>query len=194
MTPVPPTAAEPQKAEHDAFISYSRKDSLFAQALEKALENYRPPKDIPLEQRRLIIFRDVADFTGVAYDDAVEHHLRNSASLIVVCSPDAASSAFVNDEIRRFVRYNPTSRRDKVIPLLYRGHPNNEVPPGRENERAFPEALCELLGIPLGVNYAGFDPRKDQPNKGRFAGAWYSTLANIYGLSRAIIEERDRHR
>ena len=28
--------------EHDAFISYSRKDKAFAAALEKALEDYRP--------------------------------------------------------------------------------------------------------------------------------------------------------
>jgi WD40 repeat protein len=194
MASAPPTADAPRKAEHDAFISHSRKDRLFAQALEKALENFRPPKDLPLEQRRLAIFRDEADFTGVAYDEAVERHLRNSAALIVVCSPDAAASAFVNDEIRRFVGHDPAGRRDKVIPLLYRGLPNNEAPPGREQDRAFPEALCELMGIPLGVNYIGFDPRRDKPDKGRFMNAWYSTLANLYGVGRALIEERDRRR
>jgi hypothetical protein len=49
---------------HDAFISYSRKDKVFAARLHKALGNYQPPRDLPLTQRRLDVFRDEDDFTG----------------------------------------------------------------------------------------------------------------------------------
>lgn len=52
---------------HDAFISYSRKDREFARQLHKTLTNYSPPKDLPLPQRRLDVFRDEEDFTGAEY-------------------------------------------------------------------------------------------------------------------------------
>jgi len=41
---------------HDAFISYSRKDVDFARRLEKALEDYKPPKDLKVAQRHLDVF------------------------------------------------------------------------------------------------------------------------------------------
>ena len=43
---------------HDAFISYSRKDRAFAVCLHKALQRYRPPKELPLPQRHLDVFSD----------------------------------------------------------------------------------------------------------------------------------------
>ena len=49
---------------NDAFISYSRKDIEFARKLEKALEDYKPPRDIKVPQRNLVVFRDETDFTG----------------------------------------------------------------------------------------------------------------------------------
>src|SRR5262245_61126328 len=85
---------------NDAFISYSRKDREFAQKLEKALENYQPPKGLPLPQRRLEIFRDEEDLTGVEYYRSIEKNLKDSSKLIVICSPNARKSDFVGDEIR----------------------------------------------------------------------------------------------
>ncbi|MBS1173017.1 MAG: hypothetical protein H6R12_1847 [Proteobacteria bacterium] len=40
------------EAEYDAFISYSRRDMVFARALEKTLEAYRPPRDLPVPTMR----------------------------------------------------------------------------------------------------------------------------------------------
>ena len=60
---------------HDAFISYSRRDIDFARVLEKTLEAYSPPKDLGLPQRRLDVFRDEGDITGVDYGKAIERHL-----------------------------------------------------------------------------------------------------------------------
>jgi hypothetical protein len=174
---------------HDAFISYSRKDAEFARRLKKALEDYRPPRGLAVPQRHLDVFRDEADFTGVDYSKSVGRHLAGSQKLLAVCSPSARASAFVNDEIRHFTQ---TRGAENIIPLLLSGIPNNEAPEGRD--AAFPEALCEALSMPLAVPYRGFEPRRDHIDRGAYAGSWYSLLANLYGLSRAEVEQRERHR
>jgi WD40 repeat protein len=176
---------------HDAFISYSRKDKEFAASLERALEANRPLKDIGAPQRHLDVFRDEEDFTGVEYTRSVDTHLRSSAKLIVVCSPHARASAYVNDEIRRFAQARGA---DNIIPVLLSGIPNNEARPDQEVELAFPQALCEVLEIPLAANYRQFDARKDKVNRGAFDGAWYTVLANLYGVSRSLIEQREKRR
>ena len=117
----------------------------------------------------------------------------SSAALIVICSPDAASSSYVDDEVRRFAKISPGNER-KIVPILYRGVPNNEVKPSHEHESAFPPALCEALGMPVGINYLGFDLAKHKLNRGAYFNSWYALLANVCGVSRAEIEERDRLR
>jgi WD40 repeat protein len=179
------------KYRHDAFISYSRRDADFSKSLEAALENFRTPKDLPFPQRHLDIFPDESDFTGTAYHESVKRHLEESATLIVICSPDAAQSGYVEDEIQRFAGDDP-HRQQKIIPVLYRGIPKNEAGPA--NEKAFPVALCEFMGMPLGIDYRGFDPKKHRLNRGIYENSWYTVLANICGVSRAEIEERDRRR
>ena len=47
-----PDIGEPN-IPNDAFISYSRRDKAFAVALEKALENFKPPRDLNVPQRSL---------------------------------------------------------------------------------------------------------------------------------------------
>src|ERR1700687_1078849 len=73
----------------DVFISYSRRDSIFAQKLYKALSSYTPPAGLGLPRQRLRVFFDQTDFTGVDYSESVAQHLRQSAKLLVVCSPNA---------------------------------------------------------------------------------------------------------
>ena len=71
---------------------------------------------------------------------------------------------------------------------------SNEAEPGQEQETAFPAALCESLGMPLAINFRGFDLTKHKMNRGAYFNSWYGLLANICGVSRADIEERDRLR
>jgi hypothetical protein len=176
---------------HDAFISYSRRNADFARRLEKALEEFKPARDLNVPQRYLDVFRDETDFTGVEYFQSVERHLGDSAKLIVICSPQARASVYVGDEVRRFgQKHGP----DHIIPILLDGIPNNEASPGQEAECAFPEALCETLGMPLAISYRGFDARKDRVGKGAFADSWFALLANLYGISRADVERREKRR
>jgi WD40 repeat protein len=176
---------------HDAFISYSRKDKKFAKALERALESFRPPRGLKLPQRHLDVFRDEDDFTGVEYHQSVATHLRESAKLIVLCSPNSRASQYVNDEINRFAA---TRGADHIIPILIGGIPNNEATAEQDEQKAFPQALCEAMQMPLAADYRHFDSGKDKLSKGVFYGAWYTTLANILGVSRSQIEQRDQKR
>lgn len=176
---------------HDVFISYSRADKGFAKELEKALERYRPPRGLNVPQRHLDAFRDEDDFTGVEYHQSIARHLRESAKLIVLCSPNSRASQYVNDEINRFAT---TRGADHIIPILVAGIPNNEATPEQEQQKAFPQALCDAMQMPLAADYRRFEPGKDRLNKGVFYGAWYTTLANVFGVSRSEIEQRDQSR
>lgn len=176
---------------HDAFISYSRRDEAFANTLEKALENYKPPRSLNVPHRHLDIFRDTEDFTAGEYHQNLDRNLKESAKLIVICSPEARLSPYVNDEIRNFVRIRGT---DHIIPILFSGIPNNEAGPGHEKQRAFPEALCEVMRMPLAVNYAGFHTMGSKIDRGKFSGEWYKILANIYEIGRGEIEQREKKR
>ena len=185
------TDIEKRNCVHDAFMSYSRKDKDFAKKLEKALEDYKPPKDLKVPQRNLDIFRDETDFTGPDYPQSLAKYLSDSTKLIVLCSPNSRKSAYVNDEIRTFAKIKGA---DNIISVLVSGVPNNEAGPGHEDQMAFPEALCEVMEMPLATSYLGFDLRKDKVNKGVFNGSWYTILANIYNVSRSEIEQRDKKR
>jgi TIR domain/Anaphase-promoting complex subunit 4 WD40 domain/WD40-like Beta Propeller Repeat/WD domain, G-beta repeat len=180
--------------KYDAFVSYSRRDSEFARRLEQALNSYSPPKDLGVPQRRLRVFRDESDFQGVEYHASLDRNLRESANLLVVCSPNSARSTYVEDEIRRFAQYRD---KDHIIPLIIAGVPNNELKNGDEDARAFPEQLVKLLPIPLANDYRGFDARNDKLQKGRWASAWFKTLADIYAdyqIDRSQIEQREQRR
>lgn len=176
---------------YDGFISYSRRDKDFAQKLEAALERYRPPDTLDLPQRELVIFRDEADFTGADYFESVTHHLKSSAKLIVICSPHARHSKFVNEEIVEFCKVNAV---DKIVPILISGVPNNEATKEHEYEMAFPESLCSALKMPLAVNFTGFSASNHRINKDPFKRQWYSLLANILDVSVADIEQKDADR
>ena len=176
---------------HDAFISYSRKDKAFAVQLQRALARYTPPRDLGLPHRRLDVFRDEEDFTGGEYYQSLDKHLQDSSKLIVLCSPAARNSEFVNDEIRRFASVRGAQH---IVPLLVGGIPNNEARPDQQAQMAFPEALCAALEMPLAADYRGFDSKRSRVDRGPWEASWYTTLANVYDLSRAQIEQRERKR
>ncbi len=179
---------------YDAFISYSRKDVAFARRLHQALRSYRPPRDLPVPQRTLRVFRDETDFVGTEYHASLDRNLQDAATLIVICSPNSAGSEFVADEIARFTAHRD---RQRVIAILLDGIPNNEAKPEESARRAFPEQLIRLLPIPLAADYRGFDLTRDRIWKGRFTQAWFKTLADVYapyGIDRSRIEQREQKR
>lgn len=130
---------------YSAFISYSHADERWARWLVSALESYRLPKHLigrespvgPLGRKLPPLFRDrdeLASSSSLA--DAVRIALGESASLIVICSPAAVKSQWVNEEIRSFVALG---RGDRIFCLIVDGEPQAKDP-ARE---CFPPALAE---------------------------------------------------
>jgi len=184
------SAASTSQLSHDVFISYSRKDEAFAALLEAALESFRPPKGAGIPPKSLEVFRDRNDFTGNDYREAVRKHLANSRLLLVICSPNARRSDFVNEEIQEFAALRGPS---SITLVLFGGKPNNEV--GNDSdEAAFGPALTKLFAIPNGADFRGFDPARHRIGRAPFGGPFYTVLADLHGADRARIEDRDRKR
>ncbi len=127
--------------QYRAFLSYSHADTAWAKWLHRALENYRIDKDLvgrettlgPVPKTLRPIFRDRDDFSaGHSLADQTVKALEASQFLIVICSPNAARSKYVDEEIRRF---KALGRGARVIPVIVDGEPGD---PQRE---CFPPAV-----------------------------------------------------
>src|SRR6185312_16627253 len=121
---------------YDAFISYSRGNLDVADKIERDLETFPLPRDIrkQLGRRHLNVFRDVSDLTGNRLDPALDKNLEQSRTLVVLCSPAARSSRYVNVEISRFAELQGA---EQIVPVLVAGGPNND-PTIDAAEWAFP--------------------------------------------------------
>jgi hypothetical protein len=119
-----------------AFISYSHRDDDVAKSLHRRLETYRLPKKLigqvgergPIPQRLTPIFRDL-DELSAADDLSVEIKaaLARSATLIILCSPGAKASKWVNLEIETFRALHGNTR--PVLAALIKGEPADAFPP-----------------------------------------------------------------
>ena len=143
--PIPETAFR-----YSAFISYSHRDERWARWLQGALESYRVPSHLAHAQpgvaaRRLLpVFRDRTDLPSATDLGAhIRAALHESASLVVICSPGATASRWVNEEIRYF---RSLGRDDRIFCLTVDGEPNASDHLGRESQECFPTALRFLDG------------------------------------------------
>jgi tetratricopeptide (TPR) repeat protein len=120
--------------QHRAFLSYSHADTRWAKWLHGKLEAFRIDKDLvgrstpmgPVPRSLRPVFRDREDFTaGHTLSDQTLAALDASAALIVVCSPAAARSRYVNEEVRLFKQRHPGR---PVVPVIVAGTPNVAEP------------------------------------------------------------------
>jgi len=185
MPPIVHEASEVQsRPQYIAFISYAREDVAFARQLESAIEAHQSMQ----QGAALSVFRDETDFTGAEYATALERHLHDSKSLIVICSPSACASGYVADEIHRFARLNGNER---IFPVLVAGLPNDEA----DALKAFPKALVDVVGkTPLAQDFRDFTPAVRGFGEPRFESEWYKLLANLQDVSPAAVRADDKQR
>ena len=126
-----------------AFISYSQKDKRHARRIQQALENFRLPRGIDADgvdakTRKLGRFFRDDDEMGAATDlgAALRGAIADAENLIVVCSPGAAKSRWVNEEIIHFKR---TGRADRIFAVIVVGEPTPAA--DRKEQECFPPAL-----------------------------------------------------
>ena len=168
-----------------AFISYSHTDEATASRIHRALESYRLPRrlvnrktDVGSVPRRLFpIFRDLDELPSSSdLGEKLRESLRESRTLIVICSPQAAQSTWVNEEIREFLSLG---RRDHVFCIIAGGDPGATD----TGSRIFPEAL---EGEPLAVDFRkGVESSRD---------AKLRLIAGMVGLGLDELKRRDRQR
>ncbi|MHA7873485.1 MAG: toll/interleukin-1 receptor domain-containing protein, partial [Hyphococcus sp.] len=95
--------------QYAAFISYSHADEAAAGWLHRALETFHPPAGLsipagvrlPRTDKLAPVFRDREELaSGADLPSLITSALQASSALIVLCSPRAAQSQWVNQEIR----------------------------------------------------------------------------------------------
>ncbi len=129
-----------------AYISYSHRDETWASWLHRALESYRIPRHLAgkktsvgeVPSRIRPVFRDRDDLSSATdLEDTVKQALADSESLIVVCSPAAAVSNWVGEEIRQFASLG---RADRIFCIIVDGEPADDG----DVSACFPTALAEI--------------------------------------------------
>jgi tetratricopeptide (TPR) repeat protein len=154
MTPDEPEPQGPLDGAYAyrAFISYSHKDQDLAKRLHRAVESYRIPAKLigkvtgvgKVPRRLRPIFRDREELPASGDLSAeLSAALAQSQFLVVVCSPAAARSRWVNEEILQFKRVHGDGR---VLALVADGEPNVSGIPGRDHRECFPVALRFRIG------------------------------------------------
>src|SRR6516162_2152165 len=181
---------------YDIFISYSRRDEVFAEKLERTLKKYTPPIGLRVSRRRLRVFLDKSEARGNRLSAEISEKVSASRKLIVLCSPAACSSKWVDLEIRQFAAAKGSVKKGSVniIPLLVNGLPNEEAERlDRRAEAAFPSALISVLSdIPWAPDFRQVEEKPIAISAVRTA--WFHLLSQIYDVSREEIEQRERQR
>jgi tetratricopeptide (TPR) repeat protein len=149
-----------------AFISYASADRAIGERFQRAIEHYRIPKALrgsdrgagPTPKYLTPIFRDRSDAdVGKSLSAVLEDALERSDALVVLCSPTAARSKWVNLEIQRFTALG---RGTRIFPVVVAGTPA-KYDPDRAPDGAFPPALFDRDAEPLAADIRptgdGFD-------------------------------------
>jgi tetratricopeptide (TPR) repeat protein len=185
-----------------AFISYSHRDARWADWLHRGLESYRPPKSLvgtltargAVPRRISPVFRDREELPSATDLGAlISAALDQSNCQIVVCSPQAAKSKWVNEEILAFKRLG---REDRIFCLIVGGEPNATDMPGREGEECFPPALRFRLAADGTLSDTRTEPlaADARPGKDGKRRAILKVTAGVLGLGYDALAQRERLR
>lgn len=186
-----------------AFLSYSHRDRAAAAALHYALEGYRIPDKLvgrptgfgPVPRRLTPIFRDREEL-GAAPDlgSVITSALERSLFLIVLCSPAAVASRWVDEEILAFKRMHG---EDRVLAVVVAGEPNISTWDRTAPDECFPRALRFRIGAHGRLTHHPAEPIAADMRKGqdRRRLTKLKLVAGLTGLSldQIIRRETQRH-
>jgi WD40 repeat protein len=175
------------------FISYSHADERSAGRLFRWLERYRVPKklvgtaspgrDVVRPAHLRPIYRDREEFSAAhSLSEHILSALRNSRTLVVICSPRSAASRWVNEEIAFF---QSLGRGDRIFCLLVDGEPNS-VDPALQ---CMPPALASPDAPAVDMLAADARPGRDP-----FRNAALRLVAGIIDARFDDLRQRDQER
>ena len=178
--------------KYRVVLSYCQRDRLWGKWLAGEFASHRIDKDLvgrqtsvgPLPRTLRPIFCSCEDATGgQPPSDTRLTALQTAQFLIVLCSPAAAASPHVNEDISRF---NAMHRADRVIPVIVDGEPGDPVRecfPSELRYRLDPDRRAtDELGRPIP------DARPDRDGQDL---ARRRVLARLLGLDFGDVEYRD---
>ena len=185
-----------------AFISYSHRDAKWATWLHRALESYRPPQKLVgapcargvVPKRLAPVFRDRDELaSAIDLGTVINEALAKSACQIVICSPYAARSRWVNEEILAFKRLG---REDRILCLIVDGEPNASDIPGRAAEECFPPALRFRLGADGNLGALRTEPVAADARAGKDGrhSAKLKLIAGLLGVDYDALRRREQQR
>ncbi|MHB1896568.1 MAG: TIR domain-containing protein [Metallibacterium sp.] len=198
MTADPVTTA----LRYRAFISYSHQDKSWADWLHRALEAYVVPRRLvgqttlagTIPRRFAPIFRDRDELASATdLDRKVNEALAQSANLIVICSPHAAASRWVDEEVLAFERLG---RGERIFCLIVDGEPNASAMPGREAEECFVHALRYRLGADGALSEECIEPiaADARPGKDGKTNAKLKLIAGLLDVGFDTLKQRELQR
>jgi tetratricopeptide (TPR) repeat protein len=190
------------RPKYRAFLSYSHRDSHWAGWLHRSIESYRPPKnlvgmDTPhgvIPKRLTPVFRDREELASATdLGTVISEALSQSACQIVICSPQAAKSKWVNEEILSFKRLG---RENRIFCLIIGGEPNATDMPGREDEECFPPALRFKLDANGNLSDTRTEPiaADARPGKDGKSNAKLKLIAGVLGVGFDSLRRREQQR
>jgi tetratricopeptide (TPR) repeat protein len=167
-----------------AFLSYSHNDAHWARWLLHRLESYRVPGRLVGTHGRAgaipaklgAVFRDRDELpTAGDLSSTIREALSESDALVVICSPAAARSQWVDAEVRAFMAQE---RSDRIFCFIVEGDP--------AVDNCFPPATIEEGRIPLAA-----DARPEGDGKDR---AFLKLVAGILGVGYDALVQREAQR
>ena len=175
-------SSDDKRYEYFAFISYKHEDMRWAKWLQQQIETYRLPAIIRKQAPHLPkhirpVFRDQTDISTGPLLQNLRQELQDSRYLIVLCSPAAAKSEWVNREVQHFI---DMGRADRIIPFVVAGTPNASNP----DEECFPAILRGEERAMLGVSVPELGKEK----------AFVKVVAKLLGLKFDQLWDRHRRR
>lgn len=182
---------------YSAFISYSHADERRARWLQRSIERYRVPSRLRgsegaygrVPDTLRPVFRDREELASASdLGETIRQRLRDSRFLIVICSPAAARSRWVAEEILEFKRAGGSGR---VLSLIVDGEPNSD-----DERECFPEPLKfaldesgELSSVRNEAIAADLRPGKDGMYLARL-----KILAGLLGVDLDALRQREQQR
>jgi WD40 repeat protein len=195
--------AGPADYKYWAFISYSHQDEKWAKRFHEALETYALPKDIvgqdvpawgKVPKRLMPVFRDRDELPGAAdLGETLVSSLNQSRTLLVVCSPAAAKSRWVNEEVRTF---KSQGREQHVFAIIVDGEPNASDNAETAAAECFPPALRHRVNRRGEITSERVEPIAGDARKEKdgFDHALLKTVAGILRIDFASLVKRDEER
>lgn len=176
-----------------AFLSYSHADSAWARWLLRRLETYRVPSRLVgtqgtngvIERRLGTFFRDREELpTAGDLGATIRAALTDSDTLIVICSPAAAQSRWVNAEVEAFQN---SGRGNRVLCFVVAGVPGSADPA----LQCFPPALLEPDAEGTVHEPLAADARREGDGRDR---AFLKLVAGLLGVGFDRLAQREAQR